>query len=172
MVVAAGAFLDAGDHSAGVGIGVPAWVRKAASESVTSSTTMQNDNDLTFTMVAGAVYEVQLSLSVQGSASGDVKTGWSVPADATGGTKFVHGPASVLSTAFTSREDTAASVSTHGYTVAKTYHIEANAVAILEWGLISSATGGTFTLQWAQSTPNATATVMNQASYLRYTRVA
>lgn len=172
MVVAAGAFLDAGDHAPGVGISVPGYVRKAASESVASSTTMQNDNDLTFTMVAGAVYEVDLSLSVQGSATADIKTQWSVPADATGGTKFVHGPASVLSTAFTSREDTAGSFSTHAYTAAKTYHIDPNPVAIHEWGIISSATGGTFTLQWAQSTSNATATVMNQASYLRYTRVA
>lgn len=172
MTILAGNRADVVDFTPGIGVGIAKYVPKGAAETVTSSTTLQNDNVLTFVMEPGVTYEVDLSLSVQGNTAGDIKTAWSVPADATGGAKFVMGPASVLSAGWVSREDTNASVSTHGYTTAKTYHVETNGSAVREWGLISSATGGTFVLQWAQSTSNATATQVGSPSYLKYTVVA
>jgi hypothetical protein len=180
MVVAAGAFLDAADHSPGVGVGVPVYIFKAAAESVTSSTTMQDDNDLQFTIVANQRYEFDFNLNVSGSSSGDIRTQWAVPASSSG-LKWCQGPANAgdtagsttgASTGWVARDDTNMRTSCHGHTTSLSYHLETNGSAVREWGWIESTVGGLVKLQWAQQVSNATATTMGATSYLRVTRIS
>lgn len=172
MTLAAGGKVDAGDFVAGISPGIPKVIWKTVSESVTSSTTMQDDDALTFTMLPGVLYEVDLYLSVSGNTAGDFKSQWSVPADATGGLKQCIGPAAASSAGWVSRNDTNGRFTSHGFTTPVDYHIESNGSFIWERGFISSATGGTFRLQWAQQVSNATATVISGNSFLKYSVVA
>ncbi len=172
MTIRAGALADVTDFTPGVGIGIPAFITKGSAETVTSSTTLQDDDHLTFEMEPGATYVVEVFLNVQ-SASGtpDFRTAWSVPADATGA-RWAIGPAVSGSAGFVGREDTNGRFSVHGHATVVSYSLDTAGVAVVETGWIASATGGTFTLQWAQNVSNATATQVNSSSWMRYTRVA
>lgn len=170
MTILAGGLADAGDFVPGVGIGLTLYIPKGASESVTNSTTLQDDDALTFTLVAGRRYLVEFCLSVQGPTAGDFKTAWSVPVDATG-IKDAVGPANTGSAGFVGRDDTNGRFSYHGFTTVVGYHIDTLGTSIREKGWVESATGGTLVLQWAQQTANATATQINSQSYLLITRV-
>lgn len=170
MTILAGAKVDATDFTPGIGIGAPAWVFKGTSESVTNSTTMQDDDALFFTLAPGARYEVDFYLSFSGPTAADFKTAWTGPADVTG-TKWCVGPAVATSTGWVGRDDTNGRFSTHGLTTVVSYSQDTGGSLAWEHGWVSSATGGTLRLQWAQNTANATATIISSVSYLKYTRV-
>lgn len=170
MVVQAGRMVDAADFTPGTGIGIADYVVKAAGESIASSTTAQSDNDLTYALLANASYEIEACLIVTGSTAGDIKTQWSVPSGATG-SRLCHGPTSTAA-GFTGQEQTEARMSAHGWTTSVAYSIEGSAVAIVERGPIATTSAGTLTLQWAQVTSSATATVVGANSYLRVTRIS
>lgn len=170
MVVQAGRLLDAADFTPGIGVGIADYVIKAANESLASSTTAQNDNDLAYPLAANAVYEIEVCLIVTGSTAGDIKTQWAIPSGATG-SRLCVGPTSTAA-AFTGQEQTQARMSAHGWTTSVPYSIEPAAVAIVERGPIATTTAGTLTLQWAQVTSSATATVVGTNSYLRVVRIS
>ena len=170
MVVAAGAWVDAADHTPLTGIGVPWYSVKPANESVTSSTTVQNDNDLTVVLAASATYEVEAFLIVTGPTAADIKTQWTVPSGATG-SRLCVGPTPTAA-GFTGQGQTEARMSAHGWGTTVTYSIETAATVICERGPLVTTTAGTLTLQWAQVTSNATATVVGTNSYLKVTRIA
>ncbi len=183
MVVAAGGFADAGDFSPGTGIGIPLYIFKAAAESVTSSTTLQDDTDLQFTIVANRRYEFDFSLNLSGTdtaGQGDARTQWSVPGSSSG-LKWCMGPATAganagsttgASTGWVGRDDTNARVSCHGHTTSISYHLESNGSAVREWGWIESTVGGLVKLQWSQQITSTTATTMGATSYLKVTRIS
>src|SRR6266540_2063498 len=59
------------------------FVRKTATESVTSSATLQDDDQLTLAVVANTVYTVGGLLLYDGATAGDLKYMFVVPAGAT-----------------------------------------------------------------------------------------
>ena len=57
-------------------------VRKTADESVSSSTTLQNDDELYAALAANEVVVFRLTLAFNASASGDIKMGFTIPSGA------------------------------------------------------------------------------------------
>src|SRR5262245_30625154 len=60
------------------------WVVKSADESVTSSTTLQNDNHFVWQNQVAGTYLLDLRLYVTGNPSGAIKVGFTFPASTTG----------------------------------------------------------------------------------------
>jgi hypothetical protein len=143
-------------------------IRKPLAESVTSSTTVQNDDDLFFAAEANAVYVVDCYLNAhQTIADGtaiDLKVQWSVPASSTG-TRLCWGP----TVGMTDRTNTSMVSAAHAFTSVRTYgcDISSETVAIYEHLVIETdSTAGNVQLQWAQNTSNANATVLSADSHL------
>lgn len=83
---------------AATGIGGKTDVAKTADESVSSSTTLQDDNHLTTFVAANATYRVKAVLIYDGEAFGGLKTNWVAPASATftGGTYATSGQPTIV----------------------------------------------------------------------------
>jgi len=148
-------------------------IKKAASESVTNSLVLQDDDDFSVTLDAGKTFEIRLEAIVTGAAAADFKCIWVV----TGGVlaltnRHCEGPALAVAdaTATTMRANGAPALSTTvGYGTDGT-----NGSNIRENFLVETTTNntsGTLTLQWAQFALSATATQMNVNSYMVITEV-
>jgi hypothetical protein len=156
------------------GRGYKTYVRKSASESLASNTTMQNDDHLTFALAASSVYELRAYLSVSGAAAGDFKTQWAFTGAASGGnhsTRYAVGPP------ITSTDATDGNLRStrHAWGASATYGLDGvNTSHIEEGGILDTTTGGsgTITLQWAQNSSSATSTVVNTSSYAILERLA
>ena len=59
-----------------------AAIVKSIDQSLTSDTTLQDDSELLFTAKADTIYTVLLMISATGSLTGDVKSAFSVPTNA------------------------------------------------------------------------------------------
>ena len=134
------------------------YVSKAADETVTSSTTLQNDDHLTFTAAANTVYLVKLYLYVTGmTGTGGIRLAWTLPSG-------------------TSDNFVALGVGANLYTVIVTEDAASGAVflnqsnattSLYVTSLITLTTGGTVTLQWAESVSN-TSLIMQANSVMTY----
>jgi hypothetical protein len=142
-------------------------IKKAASESVTSSTTFQDDDDFTVSLEANRVYRIQVRLSVGGATAGDFKAQWVV----TGGVaqytaRHCMGPG--VST--TGAGDGSVRSSVHNLSTSVTYGCDGSSNgAVFEDFLVETVVGaaaGTLTLQWAQSASSGTATTMTTSSFM------
>lgn len=148
-------------------------VYKTADESVTSSTTLQNDNHLLCSVAANAQYIIVARLAVNGSASGDFKMAWTFPTGTTT-QRFSRGPdaSSAGSTASTTMR---ASGITNGHLVEINYGVfTTGSQSYIEETLyvFTGGTAGTCQLQWAQNVSSATATTVEEGSFLAAERVA
>lgn len=137
-----------------------------ADQSLTNSTTFTNVTELTFPLAANARYLVEVVLHVSGSTTGDLKTRWSLPVGATG-LRLCMGPA----TGSTDRTNTSmlsaaydlGSSQTAAYGTSST----SAGISVLERGTLSTANAGTWQLQFAQNTIDATnATRIFNSSYV------
>ncbi len=138
---------------------------KAATESVTSSTTLQDDDDLFMDLEAGKSYRVWLILTVAsgGAEAADIKTSWTFAGTATKVGRCVWG----LGISSTATDDSAFSKSS-GVAIGASvsYGIDAGqAAACYESLILEDVTvAGRLQLQWAQVASNATATVLSTTS--------
>lgn len=166
MTRRAGGYVDAADFAP------VRYKRKAANESVTSSTTMQDDNDIAgIALDADKVYLVDFYPSVSAAAAaGDVKFGWTTTGGVAGlGTRVCRGP----QTGTTDATNTAMRVSRHNLTTAVPYgHDGSTTCAIHETFLVETSAGaGTLTLRWAQNASSGTATTLSTSTYVVVTEV-
>lgn len=133
------------------------WVQKPSTESVTSSTTLQNDNDFSFSVAANTKYWIKGLLSIDGASTAGWKAGWSLPAGCT--MRWATFAAADPSVGFTAVEFAAYTESTTNALAATVgggqYH-----PVFLRGILVTGGTAGTAVLQWAQNSSNATATVI------------
>jgi len=162
MVVAAGGLVRASDVT-------DLFVRKTATESVTSSATLQDDDQLTLAVVANTVYTLLGLILYDGGTTGDFKFAFVIPASAT-----LDYAAQIPPTAATTAAGN--TVNNSAFTDADTLGLGAvgagTTLAVPIMGLLVVAgTAGTFKLQWAQNTSNATATRVFGDSFLRLTPV-
>ncbi|MDX2697018.1 hypothetical protein [Streptomyces ipomoeae] len=156
------------------GIGARSYVRKTADESVTSSTTLQNDNELVLAVSASATYffRVWLMATDATDANGDIKFAFTFPTGA-----VCHfsgkGPHTLLASgAFGDGEYIARNTATSGSTVAS-YGLTTSVIGIELTGLlIVSGTAGNLQLQWAQNTSDANATTVQAGSFMTLERIA
>lgn len=146
------------------GLGSVQFAEKSADESVTSSTTLQDDNDFTFTLGANQTYEVTGLIKASCGGTGLLKAQFVAPS---GSTEFIN-----IFINRTATDDVSFMTSpTTAYNIA-TAAVSATTDVIMVNGKVkTSSTAGTFKLQWAQKTSNATATTFYTDSYLKVTSV-
>ncbi|MFB7111720.1 hypothetical protein [Streptomyces sp. NPDC056291] len=138
------------------GIGNVQTVRKTADQSRTSTTTLANDSQLLLPVVANASYTLFLMCVFSGGTTGDIKFAWSVPSGTTLRWTDQTGVSGLAT-------DTDVYNAPGGTTQ----------VAFQIWAtVVTSATAGNVTFQWAQSATDATATIVRANSYLRLERFA
>lgn len=145
---------------------VPQYIRKAASESVTSSATLQNDDDLLAALPVG-IWRVQLWLTATGATAGDIKTTWTTTGTMTGIGRSCLGPN--LST--TTNLDGGILLGGFALTSTVNYGLSAANHAIHEDLLLDVSVAGTLQLQWAQQTSSGTATTLSTSSRMYITQV-
>ncbi len=144
-----------------------ALVIKAADEAVTSSTVLQDDNELTFAIGANETWYFRAVLHARGATTGDIKVGVTAPA---GATKRYYGAGNSGGTTGGSGNLALASQTTDGLTLASFETMASDATfdtAIVMEGVVSNgSTAGSVTIQWAQATSSATATTVLAKSTL------
>lgn len=147
------------------GVAPSAFVAKTVDESVTSSTVLQNDNELFLPIAANEVWLVTGTYFFDSaSATPGVKIGLSVPAGAT-----------VLWDASLAWATAPGNVVGAGYTTAATMvwglNGSTNPVTV-KYRVINSSTAGNFQLTWCQQVSNGTATNLRKYSNLAALRLA
>lgn len=140
------------------------FVRKTLVESVISTTTLQNDDELLVPVAASSVYQFTLSANILSGATPDFKLGWSLPAGATMTWSVQEGTPGNLAAVLQGPFTAASVVAING--------TGTDQMVIAEGLVIVSTTPGTMRLQWAQNTSNATNTFVGANSWLQLRKVA
>jgi len=144
---------------------------KTADETVTSSTTLQNDNQLLLPYQPNATYIFRCWVDYEGAnvGTGDLKWNWS---GLTSGTNLRY-TANYMSLTGTFSPTIGAAVNLGSSTLAAGTNGSGNPVGFEMVGSLSTgSTGGTLQLQWAQNTSNATGTIVHAQSFLRLERTS
>jgi hypothetical protein len=129
------------------------FIRKSSAETVTSSTTLQDDDELLFAIAANETWHTDLYLAVTSAGAADFKYAFTAPAGLTSIT-YGHMDNSLsvaTSTATGLSISTASSVSNGMY---------------IKCLVVNGANAGTVTFQWAQNTSDATTTRVQDGSFL------
>jgi len=139
---------------------------KTSTETVTSSVTLQNDDDLFVAVDANAAYDVRLILRYQAATAGDIQIGWTAPAGSTHTNTYLH---ALSTTAVGGGDD----VIVAGTTAPGAGGVGSGTDVALIWEglLITAGTAGTLRLQWAQLASFATGTSVLAGSKLILQRI-
>lgn len=162
-----GALTVDGNLSVG-GVGKKLFARKTANESLTANSVFQDDDHLSVSVAANAVYTMSAVAKYEGATTGDLKTQWVGPA----GAALVGAISTLISSAASDLDD---------YTVL--YELGdpkvaggrgAGVIRAVQWSgvLVTGGTAGTFKLQWAQNTSDPIATIVYANSFVLLERVA
>lgn len=144
-------------------------VRKTADESVASSTTPQDDDELTLSVAANEVWLLRVTLWMSGDAAADGRVTFSVPSGAT--SRF--GPHAMASAAAGPTGDGVWSSTSAGTSISVGVTGTTFPNAITLWVYVANgATAGSVTLQWAQNATSATATTVHEGSHIVAHKVA
>jgi len=145
----------------------PISIIKQADESVTSSTVMQNDNELVLNLpTINAQYLFALFLDYEGGTQGssDIKWQFTVPSGAA--LRYTGAWIGTGGGAVTGTLNSAGTVQNAGSSGAGNTH------GILAVGTLQVATTtGTIQLQWAQNTSSGTATIVHAQSFIAMWRI-
>ncbi|HYE89532.1 MAG TPA: hypothetical protein VEA38_00875 [Terriglobales bacterium] len=136
-------------------------IRKTSDESVTSSTTLQNDDALTCALAANEFVRAELTIYFTAAAAGDIKFGFTVPAAAT----IYWGTPNMI---FYNSADavTASDIRTTGSLDVGFISGGTICVASLEVAVLNGANAGNLTLQWAQNASSGTPTTVKAMSHM------
>ncbi|HSX34997.1 MAG TPA: carbohydrate binding domain-containing protein [Candidatus Saccharimonadales bacterium] len=143
------------------------FVRKVSDESLSNNTTLQPDNELTFTVTPGETYFFQMSVNATFASTGGIKYSVTGPTGSTcnissHGMDSGGGSAELRNYACGTG---AGQTGTYGGS-------DVTDNMVITGSIIAGAGGGTsVTLQWAQGTTNGTATVVKAGSILTYYKV-
>lgn len=142
---------------------------KAVTESVSSSSTLQNDDELTFSVVSGGVYLIECVLAYNepnNSGTPDFKFAFTMGA-ADPGSSYAVRTQAYINTSNAGAFSTTESVTTV---------ISCGAAAIPRYAfsriMVSAVDNGSFTLQWAQINSGGNAVRVLAGSFLAYRRIA
>ncbi len=131
-------------------------IRKAADETVNNSSVMQNDDDFTFSIGANETWAFQIYADVVSSTAADFKATVTAPASSTCRIDF-NNIYNVQNNYITSCGVTSG-VIPHSDSADEEY--------IMYGTVVSGATSGSVTLQWAQQTATAVNTTMRAGGYM------
>lgn len=155
---------------------IPNYAIKPADTTRASTVTLAADPDLvTGTLSAGGVYAVEFHIRFGALSAAGIRTDWTVPTGTTGN-REVYGPAATNATNATDAVVLDMRWAVHGYGTAVIYTDPRNSVGnqtqIVEHAIVAvGGTAGTVALRWAQNVTNATGTVVNAVSYVRWQQV-
>ena len=143
---------------------VPHIIRKTADESVTSNTTPQDDDHLTFSIAANEVWSVDATLwHSSTSATPNFKCSFAAPAAAT----FMMGTWGLQTTGTFEWQNIRSASDTPTFLTGSTGNI-----CFLRGVVVNGANAGSARITWAQATSNATATVLKQNSHMMIQKLA
>jgi hypothetical protein len=145
------------------------FIRKTADETVTSSVTVQDDDQLTAAVAANSVYLVEAFILYDGDTTGDFRLTFTGPAGASMDWT-PNGLATSQATGTGSMKLDRLPLGTEETLGASGAGVKA--VALPRGILTVGATPGNLTLRWAQATSSATATTVFANSWIRVTKVA
>lgn len=150
---------------------------KPASTTRASTVTIADDNHLfTPTLQANKTYLVTFRLWFSGLQAAGLQTKWNVPTG-TSGNKDVMGPATTNAVQTTDGVVADMKWAVHGYGTAVGYTNPRNSTSLYTWCEETSmvdigTTAGPVTIQWAQNASNATGTILQARSYVRWQQVS
>jgi len=156
--------------------GVPQIVLKTADETVTSSTTLQDDDHLKFNGPPNQkiFFDLYLRINTAAGATSDFKCGWSYPAGVT--MNWGLDAAGERVAGFTGAMQPA-STADDGLSETETLNVGLGNVTttfmlvhIAGW-IFFGANSGTIQFRWAQNTSDVTGTVLKQDSFLKYMKI-
>jgi hypothetical protein len=144
-------------------ISAPAYAYKSANESVTSSTTLQDDDALVVTIPQSGIYKIDacLFLDVLGTGGAKVALNGTVSFNNLLATIDIVGDGSTYTSGRVNLFGTAVS---HG-------SVGAGSHCVTLEGTIEATSSGTLLIQWAQDTSDGAATVMQRGSTLQIKRI-
>lgn len=149
---------------------LPDTVTKAVTEPVTSSTTMQDDDELQVPVEANARYDVLLHLLHDSATAADITIGWSGPASATMNWAMIGAQVNTTSSG------TVPDVTMQTRIISETQDLGGGAstgtYCLVHGTLTTAGTAGTLNFRWAQRVSNATATNVRAGSQLIVRRTA
>lgn len=155
--------------SSNLNLGEPVWSYKTTDQSLTSNTTMQNDNDLFLTLAANGTYFFDAYIVYAQNVvngSGDIKSQWTVPP---GANLYVTSFGTSGASSLTTYDVTAMPAQTARVWPANL----GTAMAAEPRGYVQTGVAsGALQFQWAQNTSSATALFVKAGSWLRMWRVA
>ncbi len=146
-------------------------VRKTANQTVNNSSTLVNDNHLSFSVAANEIWVLELTIFYQTTSVADIKVGITMPSGATyrmgqhtldasgGGTTQEHVDAF-------SDPDTGIAAYTAGGAGLTT-----EVTAFYHYLIVISSTAGTIQIKWAQNAAEVSDTIMLKDSYLKAFRI-
>lgn len=153
---------------------VPDFTVKGTSESVTSSTTLQDDNDLQYTITQAGTYKFESMLFVgAGDSAADIKVAFAFPSGAI--SFWATGPHTAAITSGTSgdTEFFAINGAASGSGLFLNYGVSSGAtIGIRITGVLVGTSTGSFKFQWAQNSSSATPTTLLAGSWMEIRRVA
>jgi len=151
----------------------PEVVYATAVQSVTNSTTLQNDSELVVALLANASYVVEVVASFDVTAASNLKTQWLVPTGSTGMRQCIG--ATGTSGTFTSRVDCAGKFEPvrFGTNSVSILDTSGNGQPVFETGVVNvGPTAGNVRFQWGQNTAQNVALNRQTFSFMRVTRFA
>ena len=143
----------------------PLVVRKTADETVTSSTTLQDDDHLLFSIGASEIWAVEVVLFYNASTTGDIRVGMSGPS----GVTVHHGHLALTPAVTTWNGDVNAFAFMGGSGSDSLTGGGAGSddvTFIYKALVVNGGTAGTMTIQWAQQSSHSTGTIVRANSYL------
>lgn len=152
----------AGNISASGKITTPLSVLKTTDESVASSTTLQDDDELFLTLEANGVYEFEALLIITSDVTPDFKYLWNEADGTFDFTQTLWETGAAVSQDSINEISAALAVIVTGTT---------ENFILIKGIIIAAGAGGTLQLQWAQNTSDAGSTVVKANSYLRLVKL-
>ena len=149
---------------------IPDEVEKSTTETITSSTTFQDDDELTLAGVANAKYHFTLLLLHSSGSTGRMKIRFTAPTAATVAWGVVG--AEITTTSSTLVPDLIMPSRVIGDILGLGGGNLTGTTALIEGVFTTSSTAGNLTLQWAQNVSNAAATQVRAGSILKMKRIA
>lgn len=140
----------------------PRFVRKTVNESLTTNTTIQNDDELVIAVAASTNYEVDCYLIWNSPAAADFKLQWSTPAGVSGyWTPTTQNLAAGAGTVYQGALAWATQAQLEGQGADTFTRIS---------GVLTTTAAGNLQLQWAQNAASGTTTV-GAHSFIKLTKV-
>lgn len=142
------------------------FVLKTADESVTSSTTLQNDNHLAATISATGTYvfDCWIFADSAANAAGDIAVGFSFP---TGTLHFTgNGPHNSVASGSQVDGEWIVRLSATSGTTNIPFGLSTTTMAMQVHGILIATATGTLQMMWAQLASNASASTIRSGSHL------